>query len=152
MIENPPNFPISNKCCYYAKKQVAQRYKQKNNIDLSITGIRKAEGGARATAYKNCFSSGEAKGVADEYRVIFWYKKEDKADFERQFNICHSRCYTEYGLIRTGCAGCPYGNDFEQELQIIKEYEPKLYKAVNKIFGESYQYTRRYNEFVRNQR
>lgn len=150
MIANPPNFLISNKCCYYAKKQVAQMYKQKNNIDLSITGIRKAEGGARATAYKNCFSSGEDKGVADEYRVIFWYKKEDKADFERQFNICHSRCYTEYGLTRTGCAGCPYGNDFEQELRIIKEHEPKLYKAVNNIFAESYQYTRRYKEFIKN--
>lgn len=29
----------------------------------------------------------------------------------------------------------------------IKEYEPKLYGAVNKIFGASYDYMRRYREY-----
>lgn len=48
---------------------------------------------------------------------------------------------------RTGCAGCPFGKDFENELKIIEEYEPKLYKAVNNIFGESYEYTRKFLEF-----
>ena len=50
-------------------------------------------------------------------------------------------------MIRTGCAGCPFGSRFEEELEIIKKYEPKLYKAVNKIFAKSYEYTRRYREF-----
>jgi hypothetical protein len=59
----------------------------------------------------------------------------------------HSACYSEYGLCRTGCAGCPFGKDFEKELEIIENYEPKLYKAVNKIFGESYAYTRGFLEF-----
>ena len=48
---------------------------------------------------------------------------------------------------RTGCAGCPYGKDFEFELEVIKKYEPKLYNAVNNIFGDSYEYTRKYLEF-----
>lgn len=148
MIECPPNFLISNKCCYYAKKLVAKRYKELNDVDLSITGIRKAEGGARSTAYKNCFSNNEKNNIADEYRVIFWYKDESKRNYENQYNITHSRCYREYGLKRTGCAGCPFGNDFENELKIIERYEPKLYKAVNKIFGDSYEYTRKYKEFV----
>ena len=52
-----------------------------------------------------------------------------------------------YGLSRTGCAGCPFGRDFEFELEVIKHYEPKLYKAVNYIFGDSYEYTRKYREF-----
>ena len=63
--------------------------------------------------------------------------------------ITHSKCYTEYGLKRTGCAGCPFGRDFEQELDVIANYEPKLYKAVNNIFGDSYEYTRKYREFVK---
>ena len=57
------------------------------------------------------------------------------------------KCYTEYGLKRTGCCGCPYGRDFEDELKIIQEYEPKLYKAVKNIFKDSYKYTRKYMEF-----
>ena len=60
----------------------------------------------------------------------------------------HSRCYTAYGLKRTGCAGCPFGRDFEYELEVIKEHEPKLYRAVNTIFGSSYEYTRKYREFA----
>lgn len=56
-------------------------------------------------------------------------------------------CYTEYGLTRTGCAGCPFGRDFEQELSVIEQYEPKLFKAVNNIFGDSYEYTRKYKAF-----
>ena len=148
MIANPPKFYISNKCCYYAKKLPVHNFNVENNVDLSINGVRKAEGGARSTAYKNCFTSGEVKGQWDEYRAIFWFKGEDKIAYEKAFNVTHSRCYTEYGLTRTGCAGCPFGRDFEQELEIIQKYEPKLYKAVNNIFGDSYEYTRRYKKFV----
>ena len=148
MVANPPKFRISNKCCYYAKKLVAHNYKIKNEVDLSIVGIRKAEGGARSTAYKNCFTNNTEKGYADEFRPIFYYTNESKIDYEKVFNITHSCCYTEYGLKRTGCAGCPFGRDFEQELKIIQQYEPKLYKAVNNIFGNSYEYTRKYKEFI----
>ena len=31
----------------------------------------------------------------------------------------------------------------------MKKYEPKLYKAVNNIFKDSYEYTRKYREFCR---
>lgn len=145
MIENPPP-KISNKCCYFGKKLVAKQAKEELGCDLSITGIRKAEGGARATAYKSCFSS--KCGEADEYRPIFFYRKEEKETYESHYNIDHSKCYTEYGLERTGCAGCPFGRDFEHELEVIRQHEPKLYKAVNNIFGESYEYTRKYKEFA----
>lgn len=146
MIANPPQFKISDQCCEWAKKKVVKRYIKLNNSELNVFGVRKAEGGARATAYKTCFSSGEH---TDEYRPIFWYKAEDKEAYEQAFNITHSKCYSCYGLERTGCAGCPFGKDFEKELEIIREYEPKLYVAVNNIFGNSYEYTRKYIEFVK---
>ena len=146
MIANPPKFKISDQCCEWAKKKVVKRYIKLNNSELNVFGVRKAEGGARATAYKTCFSSGEN---SDEYRPIFWYKNEDKEAYEQAFNIIHSKCYSCYGLVRTGCAGCPFGKDFEKELEIIREYEPKLYIAVNNIFGNSYEYTRKYIEFVK---
>lgn len=147
MIANPPTFKISNKCCTYAKKDVMKKYIKENDIDLNIMGVRKSEGGARATAYKSCFD--QNIGSYDNYRPLFYYKDEDKIEYEKKCEITHSRCYTEYGLKRTGCAGCPFGRDFEQELQIIEKYEPKLYKAVNNIFGDSYEYTRKYKEFCR---
>ena len=146
MMENPPDFRISNKCCIYAKKDVAHKAIKMLNADLNIIGVRRYEGGARATAYKTCFSFG--KGGVDQYRLIFWYKNEDKEFCNEVLNIQNSRFYTEYGLQRTGCAGCPYGRNVEEELNILREYEPNLYKAVNVIFGDSYEYTRKYREYV----
>lgn len=52
-----------------------------------------------------------------------------------------------YGFNRTGCSCCPFGSKFEEELQIVKQYEPMLYIAVNNIFGKSYEYTRAYREY-----
>lgn len=151
IIENPPTFKISNKCCQYAKKDVAHKILKEGHYgrayDLQIIGIRKAEGGARSTAYKSCFD--ETETGCDNYRPLFWYKDSDKQDYDNHYGIEHSKCYTEYGLKRTGCAGCPYGRDFEDELKVIEEYEPKLFKAVNNIFGDSYEYTRKYREFYR---
>lgn len=145
MIANPPTFKISNKCCQYAKKDVMKKYLKENPTDLHMVGVRKAEGGARATAYKSCFDQ-NADGY-DNYRPLFWYTDQDELEYENARNITHSKCYTEYGLKRTGCAGCPFGKDFEMELEIIEQNEPKLFKAVNKIFGDSYEYTRKYKKF-----
>lgn len=151
IIENPPTFKISNICCKYAKKDVSHKLLSDFGYDLNIVGIRKAEGGARAAAYKSCFDeNGKNKSnTYDNYRPLFWYKNSDKDEYDKHYGILHSRCYTEYGLKRTGCAGCPYGRDFEQELEIIEKYEPKLFVAVNNIFGDSYEYTRKYREFCK---
>lgn len=148
IIANPPTFRISNKCCYYAKKKVATQYKKEHAIDLNVTGMRKAEGGIRANTISSCFT--QKDGGISEYRPIWWYSNEDKTTYEEAFNIIHSDCYTVYGFNRTGCAGCPINREFDSVLEVIQEYEPKLYKAVNKVFGDSYEYTRKYREFVAN--
>ena len=147
LIANPPWFRISNKCCEYAKKKVSDRYIKAHMIDLSLVGVRKAEGGVRASAYKNCFSLPVSKASA-EYRPLFWYTNNTKRQYEQTFGVTHSRCYTEYGMRRTGCVGCPYNREILKELSIIEQHEPRLYKAVALIFQDSYRYTRMYREFV----
>ena len=112
---------------------------------MHITGIRKAEGGVRATAYKSCFDN-TGKGY-DNYRPIFWYKDDDKLSYRKLFNVSNSKCYSVYGLKRTGCCGCPYGRDCNFELKVLEEHEPKLYEAVKSVFKDSYEYTKKYYEF-----
>lgn len=146
IIRNPPDFPISSKCCTYAKKNVAQNFRKKHNADLEMIGIRKSEGGIRSVQYKTCFTPGLD---CDSYRPIFWITDNVKKLYSETYGVKNSRCYTDYGLSRTGCVGCPFNKNFEDELDHIQEYEPLLYKAVNKIFGKSYEYTRRYREYVR---
>lgn len=144
MVENPPDFLISDKCCLYAKKNVLHKLLSEHDYDLNIYGVRKAEGGIRAAAYKGCFTESDH---CDSYRPLFWFTDADKKTYEDAFGVTHSECYRTYGLRRTGCAGCPFGRKFEAELQIIQTYEPKLYAAVNHIFGKSYAYTRKYRKY-----
>ena len=88
-------------------------------------------------------------GSYDRYRPIFWFSDKDKLEYIKLFNLSNSKCYSLYGLQRTGCCGCPFGRNFEYELQILEKFEPKLYKAVINIFKESYNYTKMYKEFKR---
>lgn len=146
ILKNPPTFKISSKCCKYAKKDVGKQLVKKYDADLQIIGVRQAEGGIRATAYKNCFSINEDK--EDYYRPLFWYKDDTKKEYEEKFNVEHSACYTEYGFTRTGCCCCPYGRELENELEVTRVFEPNLYKAVCNVFKDSYEYTRKYRTFV----
>ena len=150
LIANPPKFKIANKCCEYAKKKVSHKVVEKYHADLSILGLRKFEGGARALAYNTCYSDNGTE--CSTFRPIFWYKDEDKHFYEERFNIVHSDCYTRYGMLRTGCSGCPFAKDLEDEIVVIEHNEPKLYKAVNNIFGDSYEYIRQYKAFCQKMR
>ena len=147
MIANPPQFKISARCCEGAKKNVSKKYLNDYNADLHLLGLRKAEGGARSTVHKTCFSAASDTIAYDRYRPIFWYSDEDKKEYEQLFDVTHSECYTKYGLERTGCAGCPFGKRYEQEIEICRKHEPKLYKGISKIFEKSYDYTRGFEEF-----
>ena len=140
MMNNNPKFNISNKCCKYAKKDILKDL-LKQGYDLNISGIRKSEGGIRSTAYKSCF---DTQDNYDNYRPIFWFTDNDKLEYRKLFNVNNSKCYTVYGLKRTGCVGCPFGKNYKEELEIVKKYEPKLYKAVINLFKDSYEYLNKY--------
>ena len=140
MVNNNPKFNISNKCCKYAKKDILKDL-LKQGYDLNISGIRRSEGGTRSTAYKSCFDN---QDNYDNYRPIFWFTDKDKLEYRKLFNVNNSKCYTVYGLKRTGCVGCPFSKNYKEELEIVKKYEPKLYKAVTNLFKDSYEYINKY--------
>lgn len=144
LMRNPPP-PISDECCMYAKKNVAYELEKAFDVDLSMVGVRRAEGGIRAKAYTSCYTPRGRH--AAQFRPIFYFTDNDKREYEAFCGVVHSDCYAVYGFTRTGCACCPFGSNFENELETIRQYEPKLYRAVNNIFGASYEYTRAYRAF-----
>lgn len=148
IIAHPPQFKISAKCCHYAKKEPAKKYAEAGGFDMDCHGVRKAEGGLRAVGYSTCFSASLAG--ADSYRPLFWFSDADKAEYDAHYGVEHSDCYKVWGMKRTGCAGCPFGKEFEQELALAEKYEPKFHRAMLKVFGVSYDYTRQFLEFRKN--
>ena len=148
LIAHPPSFKISPKCCHYAKKEPAKKYAAAGAFDMEAYGVRKAEGGQRAVGHSTCFSASLAG--ADQYRPLFWFTDADKAEYDAHYGVEHSDCYKVWGMKRTGCAGCPFGKEFEQELALAEKYEPKFHRAMLKVFGVSYDYTRQFLEFRKN--
>lgn len=147
MIENPPDFPISDGCCKGAKKDVAHDYLRKIGATINMVGIRKAEGGARSTVYNSCFTEPSRRGEAAQFRPIFYLTDQDKEIYCKMREVKHSDLYEKHGFKRTGCACCPFGSRFEQELETAERLDPGLAVAAKKIFASSYEYTRAYRAF-----
>lgn len=145
IIQFPPDFNISQKCCLYAKKGPVKSFLRAHEFDLNCMGVRKAEGGQRSTKYKSCFD--DVCGGPDNYRPLFWWTDADKEAYRRHYGIVRSDCYEIWGMGRTGCAGCPFGKGFEDELELARMFEPKRHRAMLAVFGQSYDYTRRFLEF-----
>lgn len=143
IVANPPKFSISNFCCKGAKKDVAKHYAKDNDIELYIIGVRSSEGGVRLR-YKTCHYTRE--NSYDTHFPILYFKDNDKLEYENEFNVVHSKCYTEYGLKRTGCVGCPFGQ-WEHEINLAEKYEPNMHKAITYMFRNTYAYARAYRKF-----
>lgn len=130
---------ISAKCCEQSKKKPLFKYMREHEIDLNITGERKAEGGQRALSHKSCFESHDKK--VDKYMPLWWWENDEKADFKAAEGIVYSDCYEVYGFTRTGCCGCPFALDIAENLSRMRVYEPNLYRACMAVFGEAYRLT-----------
>lgn len=132
------------------KKDVALQAAREYDAQLEIIGVRRAEGGARSSAYKNCFSY-ETRHGTDQYRPLFWFTDADKRWYESYFNVVHSRCYTQYGLLRTGCTGCPFARDINKELDAVGTEERGVVQAARSIFKNAYAWTNGYKQYVKAQ-
>ena len=145
--EYPPDFKISAKCCDYCKKKVAHAVQK--DYDMVITGERRDEGGMRSVPRKDntslCFT--ETSDGQYRLRPLYYVSDADKSWYKEYYGIRYSDAYEVYGLTRTGCCGCPISYKAVEDLEKIREYEPNVVKAAWNIFGRSYEYRKKYNEY-----
>lgn len=145
--ECPPDFQISAKCCDYCKKQPAHNIQK--GYDMVITGERRAEGGMRSVPRKDNTAMCFAETSSGQYRLrpLYYVTDADKAWYKEYYHIRYSDAYEVYGLTRTGCCGCPISHKAVADLELIRPYEPNVVKAAWAIFGKSYIYRQKYNEY-----
>lgn len=147
IAENPPTFQISAKCCDYCKKQLAHSVQK--DYEMIITGERRAEGGMRSVPRKDnttmCFT--ETGWGQYRLRPLYYVSDKDKMWYKDAYKIKYSDAYEVYGLSRTGCCGCPISYRAVDDLKKIGKYEPNVVKAAWNIFGDSYRYRMKYNEY-----
>lgn len=143
----PPDFQISAKCCDYCKKQVAHSVQK--DYDMIITGERRDEGGMRSVPRKDNTALCFTETASGQYRLrpLYYVTDADKAWYKERYGIRYSDAYEVYGLTRTGCCGCPISHKAVEDLEKIRPHEPNVVTAAWNIFGKSYEYRQKYNEY-----
>lgn len=147
IAEYPPDFKISAKCCDYCKKQLA--HKVQKGYEMIITGERRDEGGMRSVPRQDNTTLCFTETASGQYRLrpLYYVSDKDKEWYKEQFGVKYSDAYEVYGLTRTGCCGCPISYKAVEDLEMIRKYEPNVVKAAWNIFGKSYLYRQKYNEY-----
>ena len=92
-----------------------------------------------------CFT--ETSSGQFRLRPLYYVSDRDKKWYKEYYGIRYSDAYEVYGLTRTGCCGCPISYKADDDLELIRPYEPNLVKAAWNIFGKSYEYRKKYNEY-----
>lgn len=136
------NLKVSDRCCYELKKHPIQRYEKETGGSISILGLRMGEGGQRAnhegcTVFDKNHSLKKFKPLnpcSNEF--IEWYLHK------RNIKLC-SLYYPPYNFKRTGCKGCPYAIDLQDQLEVMEKYFPDERKQCELIWKPVYQEYRR---------
>lgn len=145
--ENPIQFRISNHCCDICKKQPAHAIEKQ--FDMVITGERRDEGGMRSVPRSDSSTMCFTETAAGKFRLrpLYYVSDADKQWYKDYYGIRYSDAYEVYGLKRTGCCGCAISARAVADLELIRPYEPNVVKAAWAIFGDSYRYRAKYNEY-----
>lgn len=105
------------------KKDVAHRYQKESGKSIAIIGMRTAEGGERKS-HPGCVVADKdgrmvkfkpLNPVSDAWEE--WYLKS------RGIRLCELY-YPPFSFRRTGCKGCPFSPDLQEQLTIMARYLP----------------------------
>lgn len=133
---------ISNLCCYKLKKEPIKKWQKQNNRLITLTGMRKDEKGTRANI-QGCIITDKANKIVKFHPLLVV-----NDDFENWFieknNIKLCKLYYEpFNFKRTGCKGCPFALDLQEQLTIMNTYLPNERKQCEMIWEPVYKEYRR---------
>lgn len=140
-----PNFEIkcSDKCCLKMKKEPVHKWEKTNNKSISILGLRQGEGGQRAS-HKGCVVLDGDSLV--KFKPLNPITDEWEQWFIETYNIKLCELYyPPFNFKRTGCKGCPFSLDLQEQLNIMEKYIPNEAKQCEIIWKPVYDEYRRLN-------
>ena len=114
---------ISDKCCLRMKEEPLDRWAKENNKTCKILGIMPSEGGRRATTKCLAFKN---NGKFLSFHPLAPVTKAWEEWFIEEYNIRICDIYKEpYNFPRTGCKGCPFAIELQEELDTLERFFPK---------------------------
>ena len=133
---------ISNLCCFKLKKEPIKKWQMQNNRSITLTGMRKEEKGTR-TNIQGCIITDKANKVV-KFHPLLVVNDDFETWFIDKYNIKLCKLYYEpFNFKRTGCKGCPYSLDLQDQLTIMNIYLSNERKQCEMIWEPIYNEYRR---------
>lgn len=132
---------INDSCCKYMKEKPLDDYKKEHKKPNQILGLMRAEGGRRKDA--NCIT---LIGKKVSFHPLAKVSKEWEEWFikDQELELC-PLYYPPYNFDRTGCKGCPFSQNIQDQLEIMEKYFPNERKQCEIIWKPIYEEYRRLN-------
>lgn len=132
---------ISDKCCKRLKEEPIQEWKKANGKLYDIIGIMRAEGGRRESAKCLAF---KPNGKLRAFQPLVPVSLEWEEWFIKKYKIklC-SLYYPPYNFTRTGCKGCPFILNLQEELETLSRLAPREREQCETIWKPVYDEYRR---------
>lgn len=138
---NSFSLSVSPYCCDYMKKKPIQKWIKDNEKSIAITGLKREEGGQRANI-KSCIIT--RKGEVVKFHPLLVVSAEWEEWFIEKYNIQLSKLYyPPYNFKRTGCKGCPFALDLQEQLTLMDQYMPAERKQCEYLWQPVYAEYRR---------
>lgn len=140
---------LSDNCCRKLKKEPIHKWEKASNRHIAITGMRNSEGGERASI-KGCILTDKQGNVKRFHPLI---KVDDQWENwlvdQQHIELCP--LYKEpYNFKRTGCAGCPFSLDLQEQLETMELYLPRERAKCEIIWKPVYEEYRRIGYRLKN--
>lgn len=136
------DFPlrVSDNCCVKMKEEPLEKWQKENKKQYFIIGLMREEGGRRETA--NCLAFRNNKLRA--FQPMVSLTKEWEEWFIKEFDVQICDIYKPpYNFTRTGCKGCPFAIEIQQELDTLGKFFPTERKQCEEIWKPVYEEYRR---------
>lgn len=130
---------VSDKCCIRLKEDPVKKWQKENGRPYAMLGLMPEEGGRRTSAKCLAF-----KGKRLNFQPLVVVTKAWEDWFIKEFNIDICDLYKPpYNFDRTGCKGCPFAPNLQEELDVLEKYFPAERKQCEFIWKPVYDEYRR---------
>lgn len=136
-FEEQGKYNYSNKCCYKLKKDLMHKKQKELGLKINITGMRQEEGGNRQRL--SCITN---NGKSFHPLVVCSEQWENWFIEKYNIKLCELY-YPPYNMVRTGCKGCPYSLNLQNDLDMMAQLLPNERKQCEIIWKPVYDEYRR---------
>lgn len=150
IMENPPTFKVSDKCCKEVIKKPLHKYATKNKFDIVLYDSIDIKGSMKSKRGNKFIKANYINKKYDQYMPLFNFSEKDIMEYKKFYDLKFSDSYEVYHHNGGICIGCPYGglDGINADMRMAKRFAQGPGMRARKVFEETYLYTKAYTEYA----